>query len=255
MPSSKLLLQIPADLICDSKIPPLAKALFMTLVQLGPCSVIELSAASGISRETVRPLVGILVRMGWAIVSGRRNHKVIVASRPESIQQALANWLREIRPMLNPVGENLSKLLFDVGVDDYDYVDNARPPFLQSSETGEYLELDRWYYKKRVGEEYDGTQHFVVSDLADEKKLKEIQARDAMKMEICKAKGIPLIVITEDDLSLDGILAKLPPQLPKAHVDRNDLYVRTLEELCEEYVASCRRARAREQAKNRREGR
>jgi hypothetical protein len=162
----------------------------------------------------------------------------------------MANRLRAIRPVFSPAGENLWRLLLNVCVDDDDYVDNARPHFLQNRETGEYLELDRLYYRKHAGGEYQGNQHFVVTSLADEAKLKAIQARDAMKVEICKAKGIPLMICTEDDLSVDAILAKIPPELPRATVNRNDIYVQTLEELCEEYAAGCRRARAREQSKN-----
>ncbi|MEX0974398.1 MAG: hypothetical protein WD024_03470 [Bacillota bacterium] len=253
MPSGRLLLQIPADLICDPRLPPLAKALYMTLVQLGPCSLRELSAASQVNRETVRRLVGALARAGWAMVTGGRNRRVVVASRPEKTQRDLVDHLREMRSVFNPVGENLSKLLLNVGVDDDRYVENARPHFLQNPRTGEYLELDRWYHERRVGEEYQGIQHFMVTSTSDEKNLKEIQARDAMKAELCRAKGVALMIVTEDDLSLDGILAKLPPQLPRAHIDRSDLYVRALEEFCEEYVASCRRIRAREESKNRRD--
>jgi len=74
-----------------------------------------------------------------------------------------------------------------------------------------------------------------------------------MKVEFCRAEGIPLMIITEDDLSLDGILAKLPPELPRAHFDRKSAYIRTLDELCKAYVASCKRARLRDaRAKERR---
>lgn len=246
MISGRLTLGISADLISDSRLPLAAKALYMTIAQSGACSLQELSAISRVSRETVRRLVGLLVATGWATVGGREKLKVIVATRPKDTQMDLAYHLREVRSCVYPVGETLSKLVLNVEVADDRYVDNARPAFLQNRETGEYMELDRWYYEHRVGEEYEGIQHFAVTKLTDKEKLKEIQARDAMKAEICRAEGIPLMIITEDDLSIDGILAKIPPQLPKAHFDRNDSYVRTLDELCRDYVASCRRARLRE---------
>ncbi len=246
MTSSKLLLEIPADLIRESRLPLAAKALYMSILQLGICSMQELSVAAGISRESARRLVGLLVATGWVRVGGRKKLKMIVAIRPKNTQMDLAFRLREVRSCVYPVGETLSKMILDVLVDDDRYVDNARPPFLQHRETGEYMELDRWYYEHRVGEEYEGIQHFEVTKFTTVEKLKEIQARDAMKAEICVAEGIHLMIITEDDLSIDGILAKIPPQLPKAHFDRSDAYVRTLDELSREYVAGGKRARLRE---------
>jgi len=245
-----MLLRVPTDLICDSRLSPSAKALYMSLMQIHPCTIRDLAAVSQMTRNTAITHLKKLAEVGWASITGPRNHRRIVPSRPLEIQKALAAQLRDKRPLLNPVGENLSKLVLDVVVDDDCYVDNARPHFLQDRETGEYLELDRWYYARRVGEEYEGYQHQGVTSFANEQKVEEIRLRDARKLAMCEARGIPLVIVTEDDLSFDGILRKIPPQLPQAHFDRDDLYVKTLEDLCEEYVAGCRRARLREARKS-----
>ena len=172
MISGKMLLHIPSDLICDTRLPPLAKAVYMTLVQIGPCSLLELSAASQINRETLRSLVRLLVLSGWARIEGRSNHRLIVTTQPEGTQRSLIDHLKMVRSVGFPVGENLSRLVLNVEVADDHYVDNARPHFLQNRKTGEYLELDRWYYERRVGEEYQGIQHFEVTDMTDEQKFR-----------------------------------------------------------------------------------
>lgn len=246
MVSDRLLLKIPTDLVLDQRLPMTAKSLYMTLVQQGPCSVLQLSVAAGLTRQTTKKLACILLEAGWVKIGGSRNCRVVVATQPEATRVRLFDNLIETRTNGYPVGESLTGLVLDVVVDDDQYINHARLSFLQNRKTGEYMELDRWYYRRRWGEEYEGIQHFQVTQGTDAAKLREIQERDAAKAAICRAKNIPLMIVTEDDLSIDGILAKLPPGLPKARFDRDDPYVLKLNELCEDYVASCRRARARD---------
>ncbi len=251
--STRSFLRIPSELIGDARLSASAKTLYMTLCQTGPCSICELAAASKMNRETIRRQVAALSKAGWIIISGSATRKRLAATRPDSVQREMAQYLRTIRPALNPVGESLFKLILDVVVADDRYVDNARPHFLQHPRTLEYMELDRWYYERQIGGEYEGSIHHMLTGITDQKRLDEIRERDALKIEMCRERNIPLIIVSEDDLSIEGVLKKLPPEAPRAYFDPKDKYLRALDEICEEYVALCRRARGRDKRKDERQ--
>jgi len=205
-------------------------------------------------RGSVGRLLQPLIKNGWAAVTGRVNHRQIVATVPPAVQEAMADRLKERRTMMNHAGEGLSKEMLNIIVDDDNFIDNARPWFLQNQGTFQFLEYDRLYPKRNVATEYGGWQHYAMTDFTDETDLAQIRARDELKAKISQDRGIVLVTFTEDDLTLEGMLAKLPPQLPRAHVDPGDLYVRTLLDLCGEYVANCKRFRARDQARLQKKG-
>lgn len=247
MPSSRSTFEVPAALISDPKVPPLAKALYLSIRHCGPCSIQELSAASGIGRESVRHLLASLAAEGWASVRGGGNRRKILAARPDRVQQVMAWRLAENRPYMLYAGESLTKLLLNETVDDDDFVDNARAWFLQNPGTSQFLEYDRYYKKAHVAFEFNGPQHVQTTErFNDEGKVTETRARDELKAELSQNRGIVLVTVFEDDLTLEGICAKIPRELPKAHVDPTDGYVRALLDLCGEYIANCKRFRARD---------
>lgn len=241
-------LQIPRELALDPTIPPLAKSLYIAMRHKCPCSLQTLSAASQIHRNVARGLVHLLADSGWAVIDGTSNRKVVRISSPLEVQRATAWRLKEHRTIMPYVGEGLTKRVLDVGVDDDDYVDNARPWYLPNRDTGEPLEIDRLYVGIAVGIEYGGIQHSEVTQLfPDPRKLAELRSRDARKAELCQSRGVTLVTIGEDDLSVERVLDMLPPQLARAHIDPNDLYIKTLNDLCGQYVANCKKYRMREQ--------
>lgn len=207
-----------------------------------------------LSRDAVRTAVQSLARFGWAKIGGRSNKREVIPTVPESVDQARAWRVKDNRSRMPFAGEGLMKLALDVTVDSDDSQDNARLWQLQNPDTGQYLEVDRLYPKLQCGFEYMGIQHFKTTEaLSGEEELAETQKRDEMKAEMCRTHRITLVTITEDDLSIDGVLAKLPAGLPKTYVDRDSLLIKTIDSMCGEYVAGCRRARAREEARKKRE--
>lgn len=72
---------------------------------------------------------------------------------------------------------------------------------------GERLRLDLYLPAYKLGIEYHGRQHFYFSDLFYEtaEDFKAAQARDERKIELCKERGIALVVFTFRD--------KLTPEL------------------------------------------
>ena len=252
MPSSRFMLEVPADLVSDKTIPPKAKSLYLTIRLYNPCSVNELAAASGISRESIRELLGSLVQAGWVVVRGRSNRKEIIPTAPERTQDAMALRLKENRSLMAYVGQCLMTLLLDVTVDSDDFVDNARPWFLQNPTTGEFLEYDR-YYKVGVAFEFNGAQHYGTTELfPDEAKVIETQKRDEVKARLSRIRRVLLVYVSEDDLTVDGMLAKIPDTLPRAAIIRDSPYIRALQDMCGQYVANCKRMRTRERARNQR---
>jgi hypothetical protein len=65
-----------------------------------------------------------------------------------------------------------------------------RPPWLEG------LELDIWLPTLAIGIEYQGLQHYkAVSAWGGERALRDLQARDARKSELCSKHGVALIEI------------------------------------------------------------
>lgn len=57
---------------------------------------------------------------------------------------------------------------------------------------------------------------------------------DLLKQGLSREKGIQLVVVTAEDLSKEGMLAKLPEVLPRRAVEDGP-YLRALERLSQEY--------------------
>lgn len=80
---------------------------------------------------------------------------------------------------------------------------NTRPPWLKG------MELDVFYPHRKIAFEFNGPQHYrlVPRFHKSTEDLISQQARDSMKSDICKAKGIRLIVAQYDDIkSLESLL-------------------------------------------------
>jgi very-short-patch-repair endonuclease len=76
---------------------------------------------------------------------------------------------------------------------------NQRPSWLKNPKTNRSLELDCYNADLDVGKgwrlavEYDGEQHFKKTSMGDDKKVKELQARDKLKDKLCKENKVILI--------------------------------------------------------------
>jgi len=85
-----------------------------------------------------------------------------------------------------------------------------RPDFLQG------MELDVFIQELSIGIEYQGVQHFEpVEHWGGMESLKELQARDKNKRELCQSLGIRLIYFRYDeDLNSESVSAKLGTLAP-----------------------------------------
>ena len=86
-----------------------------------------------------------------------------------------------------------------------EFVDNARPKWLENPSTEAPLEYDRFYYLLKIAFEFNGSQHYGVTEVFnDEEVVNEGMKRDSVKEELSRQHGIKLVVVTPDDLIPGG---------------------------------------------------
>jgi len=75
----------------------------------------------------------------------------------------------------------------------------ARPSFLRNPSTNRKLELDCWCESLKVGAEFAGEQHrvFPNSCHSTREEFEKQQARDQLKMELCKKNAVTLLVVPD----------------------------------------------------------
>lgn len=230
--------------------PAEAKLLYLVAQTSEVRSLADLARKAGVPVRTTFTMVGLLKRHKW-IRTERRGHKVVpIPLIPRSEDERRAKILLA-RYRVSPFkGEFLLKEFHDLTVFADDKVDNARPAFLKSPLTGENLEYDRYQPASGYAAEFNGPQHYGPTALYASKEKADLQkANDLMKVGISHKRQIRLAVFTYNDLSLAGVLAKLPEDLPRRQVDRSSKYVRALERLSAEYRDSAEKAEAEAAAK------
>ncbi|MGI6628830.1 MAG: helix-turn-helix domain-containing protein [Bacillota bacterium] len=238
---------LPRMLLEDRLIPPLAKLLYVIIEIHHPTSITNLAELSGVSRSAVSRLCEVLNKHGWIVKAKEDSRIVPYPAIPHPIQEQMIKDLYAGYSASPHKGEYLTKAWLSHLILTDDYIDNARPAFLQNPITGELMELDRFIPSLNAGIEHHGPQHFSPTNtFPDTTQFKERRARDLIKRSLCEENNIRLIVITAEELSLAGILKKLPKDFPLRRVDVDGPYVKTLENLSAEYRAGLTRAMARE---------
>lgn len=107
-------------------------------------------------------------------------------------------------------GEALMRAYLNLLVDDDGFENDASPGFLVNPFTNEEMQLDRYYSLPGVAFEHNGLQHYQATQkYPDETELLKQQMRDHAKQLICANRGIHLVVVHIEDLSLEGMRQKL----------------------------------------------
>lgn len=75
--------------------------------------------------------------------------------------------------------------------------ENFRPSWLINPDTGRPLELDMYDHADRIALEYQGKQHYHIDGkfIKTQEQLDYQQKKDKVKVDICKEKGVKLIVV------------------------------------------------------------
>lgn len=237
---------MPVHLLIDISLPAGAKVLYGVLLHVAAgsnkCSATQdrlLKLTGFRSHNTLAAYIRALVSSGWLEtrpLPSRRLLYILHDPRLEERQYEVT-LVRKRLAGATFFGEALMKEWLTGLVDCNDYADGVRPGYLENPLSDKPLEYDR-IYKGRVAFEFNGPQHYGPTDLyPDREKVKIQQARDAMKVGISRQHGVELVIVTAEDLSYDGMLAKIGSLLPLRDLDEDDPVMKYLERLSKAYRA------------------
>lgn len=229
---------VPNALATDEKLTHTAVRLFNVMQNRQFSSRVELAREAHMARETVRHALSQLESAGWAadIRNPRTNQNILTTTLPTRIEQHIAHLITLDRYNVPYVGEWLMRCWLDALVNSVDYMDNARPSWLRNIASGRRMEFDRYYRNPPVAFEFQGLQHFMATqESPDEEGQHKQQERDDRKAGICARHNIRFVEIVAADLSLDGMLDHIPPELPLRPCDADRPIIQTLSQLSEGY--------------------
>ncbi|MFZ5826734.1 MAG: ArsR family transcriptional regulator [Bacillota bacterium] len=237
--------EIPTDLLLDPHLQPNHKLLYATL-QLTPgfrrpdgqFTYPRLSALAGLSPTTLRQAVGALQQAGWLHTTRQNQRSPIrfTLRHPvaERRREAVAKARRRLKKARHK-GEALMREYLSLLVDCDEYDDDASPAFLVNPYTGEELQFDR-YYPPSLAFEYQGAQHFGPTErFPDPEAAAKQQGRDLIKQGICLNRGIRLVHILPEDLTLQRMRQKVQALLPLRPLADSQPLITYLERYSEGY--------------------
>lgn len=207
----------------------------------------DLARLSKLGSNTVCRSCDKLAEQGWIIKAKQGRIYVPTPSIPYVIQEQMVKDLHAGYTVSQLKGEYLSKSWTELLILSDEYVDNGRHPLLQHPETGEFLELDRYYERLKLGIEFHGPQHFgPTKAFPSLEKFNELRTRDLLKRALCEEHGITLVITTAEDLTLPRMLDILPKDIPLRTPDTRGPYVTSLEKLSQDYRVRLARSMSRE---------
>lgn len=246
---------IPAPLLTDENISAGARLLYGQLQAIpgfahpaGSFTYAALSHLTGSSDEALRRAVAELVAKDWLAITQANRKSPVCFTLRDPVAAGLRARISAIRRKVRGAQHRGQALLCEflnatVALDECK--DNASPDFLLNPYTGELMELDRYYPAIAVAFEFNGDQHYEETNLSTfEDTVKQV-GRDAMKAFICKARGIQLVTIHPEDLTLKAVEQKIPECLPRRDPKAMQPLIAALEELGSEYRQRTAEERAR----------
>lgn len=222
---------VPAALLTNRKLRVHVRVLYGLLLltpgfrhPFGQFTYAELAGLAQVSRNTVARGVDELAGAEWIRVE-RANRLARIhfeLSFPGFAQGkvALARAQRRLDKAKH-FGEALMREYLSLLIDSEDYEDDAAPGFLVNPRTDERLQLDR-FYPPSVAFEFNGPQHCRATARFSEAEVVAQRERDYIKMGICVSRGITLIIILPEDLTLKGVTQKIGNLLPLRDLTGSD---------------------------------
>lgn len=234
------------DMAGFREMPATGKLLYL-MAQVRPTgSLSDLARQAGLGERSAFKLASLLKKHHW-LRTERRGHKCIpIPIIPKAEDERRARLLRECYAVSQYKGEFLLTAIQEATTFMEGAVHNARPKFLEHPVTGERLELDVFTPETRDAWELHGFQHFGPSEIQPSKEKARLQqANDLVKLGASVMNNVNVAVMTYRDLSLDGVLKKMPEYLPRKPVDRASRFIQTLERLALGYRRWAARTEAR----------
>ncbi|MCL5046222.1 MAG: helix-turn-helix domain-containing protein [Actinobacteria bacterium] len=244
---------VPGDLLLDSRVGIQARLLH-GILQLTPgfrsptgqFTYSELSCLTRVSPNTLKHAVRALQDKGWLQISQRNKFSPIHFSLRNPAAERREGEVVEARRRLEEasfVGEALMREYLSLIVDSDEFDDNATPGFLVNPFTGEEMQFDR-YYPPRVAFEFNGPQHYGPTALyPKEADIRKQQGRDYIKIGISATRGIKLVVIHPEDLTLEVMRQKVDGLLPLRNLDGHEPLIACLESVSRAYRRKARHDR------------
>lgn len=234
---------LPQGLLLDRRLGPQAKLMY-AFIQLLPDFFIQtvtttyrdLCSLTDLSSNTVKDAIKHLSDLRWIASSqaNRRRPLVLTLRQPEEVGRTIS-VARQRLDRAPFMGEALMREYLTLLVDSDEYDDDASPGFLINPYTGEEMQFDR-YYPPYVAFEFNGPQHYGPTELyPNEEEARKQQGRDLIKRGICASRGINLIYIHPEDLSLEGMLRKVQGLLPVRSLDGQEELIAFLESRARPY--------------------
>jgi len=203
----------------------------------------QLAEQAQISPTTLAKALDQLVRAEWLKLN--RAHRLaptyfeLTFPGFERSQALLADAQRRLG-RATYFGEGLMREYLSLLVDSDHYEDDAAPGFLVNPRTGERLELDR-FYPPSVAFEFQGPQHFRATGRFSGAEVAGQRERDLIKLGLCVSRGITLVGVLPEHLTLQGMRDAVGRLLPLRELTGYDLVIDYLETESKAY----RRAAAR----------
>lgn len=244
---------VPGAMIHDRRLRAGAKCLYASLLAIQAYSggkIValrpQLQTAVGIgSNHTLEQYIVQLVKAGWLsvqFVSKTRGSAFLPLDPHLSTRHTARQRVRLRLIGAEFRGETLMKEMLSIIADDTDFLDNARPGRLANPLTGAPLELDRFYQTANVAFEFNGPQHYGVTELfPDATKVQQQQVRDRVKDSLARELGITLVTVEPHELTFARLREKVDGLLPLRTVRYSDPVVRLLERRSREYIRNQQR--------------
>jgi hypothetical protein len=234
--------KLPGALLAEHAVGAQAKVLYGLLQatpnfrgDCGQFTYASLCSLTRLGRNTLKRAIAELVGAGWLQVTQANRLSPIhftLGNQEVTRSQVEAAAARRRLRRAKFVGEALMQEYLSLLVDSDQFTNNARPGFLVSPLTGEFLELDR-FYPPDLAFEFNGTQHYRATG----------HLRDLIKAGICLYRGVHLVIIHAEDLSLQGIINKIGQSMPLRSLAGHQPLIDLLEDASLSYRASVQAAK------------
>lgn len=239
--------RVPAALIADPTVGARAKVLFGLLQTTpdfrgghGRFTYPSLSSRTHLSPNTLKHGIADLVGAGWVQTAQASRISPIhftLGSPEQRRAEATAAQARRRMKRARFGGEAIMQEYLSLLIDSDQFTDNARPGFLVNPLTGERLELDR-FYPPNLAFEFHGAQHYGATDRCTQAESEAQHLRDLMKAGICLYRGIQLVLIHPDHLSLQGMKGRIGQIMPLRNLEGQEVLIDLLEEESIKYRAN-----------------
>lgn len=242
---------IPAELLQERRVGVLGRLVYGVL-QLtsgyrscsGEFTYSGLTELAGASRNALKQAVRALAQHGWLQISQRNKFAPIYFSLDNPVAQLREQAVAALKAHLAEapfLGEALMRAYLSLLVDSHEYDDDASPGYLVNPFTGEEMQFDR-YYPPRVAFEFNGPQHYgPTARFSSEMEARKQQGRDYIKIGIAVQRGIRLVIVHPEDLSLATMQRKVAGLLPLRSLDGDAHLITFLESVSRAYRRKARR--------------